>query len=115
MSLHTYKLMIVHPSLPVDESRFYSGDWSQHYPDAQEAIPPNAPEPRGQSVSMSCFVDSDHAGCCVTRRSHTGILIYVQNAPIIWYSKRQNIVESSAFSLEFIAMKTAVEQVEALR
>jgi hypothetical protein len=64
---------------------------------------------------MSCFVDADHAGCHATRRSHTGILIYVQNTPIIWYSKRQNTVESSTFGSEFIAMKTAVEQVEALQ
>jgi hypothetical protein len=101
--------------MPIDESRFHSGDWSNYYPDAQEAIPPNAPEPRGQSVSMSCFIDADHVSCCVTRISHTGILIYVENAPIIWYSKRQNTVESSTFGSEFIAMKTAVEQVEALR
>jgi hypothetical protein len=35
--------------------------------------------------------------------------------PIIWYSKWQNTIESSTFDSEFIAMKTAVEQVEALR
>lgn len=39
----------------------------------------------------------------------------VQSAPVIWYSKRQNTVETSTFGLEFIAMKIAVEQVEALR
>ena len=64
---------------------------------------------------MSCFVDADHAGCRETRRSHTGIIIFVQRMPIIWYSKRQNTVESSTFGSEFVAMKTAVEQVEALR
>jgi hypothetical protein len=93
---------------------FHARDWSQFYPDAQEAIPPNAPELRGQSVTMSCFVDADHASCRVTRRSHTGILIYVQGAPIICYLKRQNTVESSKFRSEFIAMKTVVEQIEAL-
>ena len=51
----------------------------------------------------------------VTRRSQTGILIFVNRAPIIWYSKRQNTVETSTFGSEFIAMKTAVEQIEALR
>jgi hypothetical protein len=64
---------------------------------------------------MTCYVDADHAGCRVTRRSHTGILIFIQKAPIIWYSKRQNTVEASTFGSEFIAMKTAIEQVEALR
>ena len=32
-----------------------------------------------------------------------------------WFSKRQNTVETSTFGSEFIAMKTAVEHVEALR
>ena len=52
------------------------------------------PEPRGQHVVVSCFVDANHAGNVKTRRLHMGILIYVQNAPIIWFSKRQNTVES---------------------
>jgi hypothetical protein len=59
-------------------------------------------------------VDADHAGCRVTRQSHTGITLYVQGAPIMWYSKRQNTMESSTFGSELIAMTTAIEQVEAL-
>ena len=66
-------------------------------------------------VSTHCFVDSDHAGDTVMRRLQTGILIFVNRAPILWYSKRQNTVETSTFGSEFIAMKTAVEQVESLR
>ena len=66
-------------------------------------------------VSTHCFVYSDHAGDKVTRRSQTGILIFVNRAPIVWYSKRQNTVEMSTFGSEFIAMKTAVEQVESLQ
>ena len=34
---------------------------------------------------------------------------------VVWYSKKQNTVESSTFGSEFVAMKTAVEQVEVLR
>ena len=36
-------------------------------------------------------------------------------APIIWYSKRQNIVETSTFGSEFCAMKTAIDMIEGLR
>jgi hypothetical protein len=32
----------------------------------------------------------------------------------MWYSKWQNTVKSSMFGSEFIAMKTAIEQIEAL-
>ena len=51
----------------------------------------------------------------MTRRSQTGILIFVNRAPILWYSKRQNTVETSTFGSKFIVMKTVVEQVESLR
>ena len=64
---------------------------------------------------MYCFVDADHAGNSVTRRSHTGFIIFINGAPIIWYSKRQNTVEASTFGSEFNAMRVALEHVEALR
>ena len=49
------------------------------------------------------------------RRSHSGILIYVNNALINFYSKRQNTAESSSFVSEFLALMIATEMVEALR
>ena len=75
----------------------------------------DAPEPRGKSVEMTAFVDSDHAGDTVTRRSRTGIWLFIQQSPIVWYSKKQNSVETSSFGSEFAAMKTAVEMIEGLR
>ncbi len=63
---------------------------------------------------MTCFVDADHAGCQLTRRSHTGVILCISCAPIIWYSMRQNTLESSTFGSEFIAMKIAVELIEGL-
>ena len=50
----------------------------------------------------------------MTRRSQTGILIFVNKAPIIAFSKRQNTVETSTFGREITALKNAVELVEAL-
>ena len=64
---------------------------------------------------ISCFVDADHAGNLVTRRSHSGIIIFCNRAPIIWYSKRQNTVETSTFGSEFVAARIAVELIESLR
>ena len=113
---HNHASILFDASYPeFDQSRFTECDWSEFYPDAAEPVPPRAPELRGKPVHMTCFVDADHAGCHETRRSHTGIIIYVQKTPIVWYSKRQNTVESSTFGSEFVAMKTAIEQVEGLR
>ena len=65
------------------------------YPNAVEDKSTNAPSPKGKRVQITCFVDAHHGGDQVTRRSITGIIIYVNKAPIIWYSKRQNTVETS--------------------
>ena len=98
-----------------DERRFKACDWSEYHPDAKEVSPPDISVPRGRSVVMSFFVDADHAGCRITRRSHTGIIIFVNRAPILWFSKRQNTVESSTFGSEFVAMRIAIEMKEGLR
>ena len=87
----------------------------EQYPDAGELIPHNAPEPLGKEVDINIFVDADHAWNCVTRRSHSGIIIYCNMSPISWYSKRQTTVETSTFSSEIIALRIATEQVEGLR
>lgn len=84
------------------------------YPDAVDLKPYNMPEPRGNAVDITAWVDADHAGNRVTRRSHTGIIIFVNMAPIVWYSKRQNTVETSTFGSEFIALKICVELIESL-
>ena len=63
---------------------------------------------------MNVFVDANHVGNCVTRISHTGILIYLNLATIFWYSKAQSTVETSTFGSEFVAMRIAVEMIEAL-
>ena len=85
------------------------------YPDAQEDLLHDMPEPRGREIDINVFVDADHAGNKITRRSHTGIILMCNMAPITWYSKRQNTVETSTFGSEFIALRIAVELVEALR
>ena len=66
-------------------------------------------------MKTSAFVDANHAGNVVTRRSHTGIILYVQNAPIMWFSKRQNTVETSTFGSELVALRICKEMIVALR
>jgi len=48
-------------------------------------------------------------------QSQTGIVIFVNKAPIIWYSKWQNTVESSTFGSEFIALCIAMDLIVALQ
>jgi hypothetical protein len=64
---------------------------------------------------MTVFIDADHAGDVVTRRSRTGVLVYLNRAPILWYSKKQNSVETLTFGSELIALKTGIEIIKGLR
>jgi hypothetical protein len=71
LKAHLCSRIILDDTKPhVDETRFPKVDWKEFYPDAQEIVPPNAPEPLGTPITVSCFVDADHAGNKITRRSH---------------------------------------------
>ena len=90
-------------------------EWADFYADAREILPPDQPEPLGKVVQVIMFIDSDHAGDQVTRRSRTGMIIFLNRAPVIWISRRQNTIETSSFGSEFAAMKQGVEVCEGLR
>lgn len=109
--------LVFDPTYPdINLSSFIEGgSWSDFYGDVKETLPPNAPKPRGRDVIIRVYVDSDHAGEELTRRSRTGYIIYVNMAPVLWYSKRQGTIESSVFGAEFVAMKTATEAARGLR
>ena len=111
--------MLFDPSRPqVDTSAFPRQDWTYSTmsdEEMKEVLPPNMPQPRGRGFVIRCFVDADHAGDEITRRSRTGFIVYINNAPVYWYSKRQGSVESSTYQAEFTAMKEAAEYVRSLR
>ena len=66
-------------------------------------------------IYIRCFVDADHAGNLVTRRSGTGFVMMLNNAPVYWYNKKQGSVETSTFGSEFMAIKHAAEYLRSLR
>lgn len=106
------------PRLPnIDYSGFKMNkeEFKIHYRDAEEEMPHSMPKARGPGVSIVAFVDASHAANKKTRRSHTGYVIFINKAPILWYSKRQNTVESSTFSSEFLALRTCIEAITHLR
>ena len=116
LKAHNRSTMVFDDTEPIIEgTRFVKRDWEDYYPEAAEMIPPDMPEPRGEPVVITCFTDADHAGCQATRRSHSGIIIFVNRAPILWYSKRQITVETSVFGSELIALKIGIEMIEGLR
>ena len=71
-------------------------------------------EALGKYVVIKAYVDYNYAGNMENRRSHSVIIIYVNNAPIIWYSKRQNTVKASSFGLDFVYIRIVIGIIEAL-
>jgi Reverse transcriptase (RNA-dependent DNA polymerase) len=108
---------VLDPTYPeINWSEFNDNhDWKRFYGDIHEAIPPNAPPPRGKVVDLRMFVDSDHAGDSKTRRSRSGLFIFLNSALIHSLSKRQPTVETSVFGAEFVAMKTGIEILRGIR
>ena len=109
LKTHHNTEMVFDPSeVSIDHSLFDKQDWTnaQYGVDVKEELPSNAPVPRGQGFTISAYVDSDHAGDMITRRSPTGFLVYCNCALIYWQSKKQGGVETSSFGAEFTAGRT---------
>lgn len=106
------------PGIPnIDYASFKSNaeDFKVHYRDAIKEMPHMMPMPRRVPVCIVGFVDASHGANKVTRRSHSGHVIFVNKAPIMWFSKRQNTVEASTFSSELMAMRTCIKSIVHLR
>ena len=73
------------------------------------------PRPKGKAVRTSSYVDASYKGDKITFRSRTGFILFVNSAPIKWLSRKQRLVEISAFGAEFIAAKECVEALRGLR
>jgi len=58
------------------------------YGNGSKEMPGNAPEPRGLGFTIVAYCDADHAGDLMTRMYRTGFIVYVNNSPIFWISKK---------------------------
>lgn len=114
LNSHDRSKIVFDPSY-VEHETTTRPDWTDFYRDAKPMIPTDCPKPLGKPVQITCFVDADMAGDHVTRRSRTGVLIYLNRSLTVWHSKKQTSIETSTFGAEFSAMKTAVELIEGLR
>jgi hypothetical protein len=86
-------------------------DWSYLvYEGAKEIIPDDTPEPLGRQVKLISYVDANLFHNVATGRSVTGILHMINGTPFDWYSKKQSMVETATYGSEFVAAKTAAEQ-----
>ena len=90
-------------------------NWIEFYPDAEEDIPADMLTPLGEEGRITVYVDADHARDKVTRRSVTGIILLLNNTPLVWISRRQKTVESSTYGSELVAARVAIDLIIEMR
>ena len=91
-------------------------DWMHTvYGDVRENIPTDIPEPAGNNIILTTYVDANLYHDYITGRSVTGIIHIVNQTPIDWYSKRQATVETATYGSEFVAARIATDQIIDLR
>jgi hypothetical protein len=91
-------------------------DWARTvYGNVEEVVPDDVPIPRGKRVVPTAYVDANLYHDLITGRSVTGVLHFVNQTPVHWFTKKQATVETATYGSEFVAAKQAVEQIMAMR
>ena len=91
-------------------------DWNYSvYGKVSELIPKDAPSPLGKEVVLSTYVDANLLHNLTSGKAATGVLHFMNQTPIDWYSKKQGTVETATYGAEFVAARIAVDQIVDLR
>jgi hypothetical protein len=111
--IYGYLLKMKHASIRVrtDEPDYSDlpdnvHDWTYSvYGKVEEVLPVDAPEPLGNHVTLTHYVDANLMHNIATGSSVTWILHLVNKTPIEWYSKKQATVETATYGSEFVAAR----------
>ena len=86
-------------------------DWTYSvYGEGAELIPHEMPPAIGNQVTLIHYVDANLYHDVLSGKAVTGILHFVNQTPIDWFSKKQSTVETATYGSEFVAARTCVEQ-----
>lgn len=82
-SKHNAKLFL-DPTVPnIDKIQFCRQEWGHTtYAGMKEQLTPEMKKPRGFGFIISVYVEFDHARDSMTRRSRTGFIVFLNNAPV---------------------------------
>ena len=91
-------------------------DWTYSvYGDVHEILLDDMPEQFGEAVTTTTTMDANLNHCLATGKSLAGCLHFVNKTPVDWYSKKQATLDTATYGSEFVAAKTATEQVMDIR
>ena len=91
-------------------------DWTRSvYSGACEQIPHDIPKPLGKHVQTTRYVDANLHHDLATGKAVTAVLHFLNQTPIDAYTKRQSTVKTATYGSEFVAARTAVDQIIDIR
>ena len=91
-------------------------DWTRSvYSGACEQIPHDIPKPLGKHVQTTHYVVVNLHHDLATGKTVTAVLHFLNQTPIDAYTKRQSTVETATYGSEFVAARTAVDQIIDIR
>ena len=91
-------------------------DWTRSvYSGDCEQIPHDIPKPLGKHVQTTHYVDANLHHDLATGKAVTAALHFLNQTPIDAYTKRQSTVETATYGSEFVAARTAVDQIIDIR
>ena len=95
---------------------FDCSEWKQIYGDnLVEDLPADMPKPKMKPVDITIYFDASFGSDMLTRRSVTGIVVFLNSTPVKWFCKKQNTVETSTYGSELVAGRLACEMAIAFR
>ena len=87
-------------------------DWSSTVSNkVTEELSKDAVKPLGKPEITTTFLDVNLWHGAITSRSITATLHFVNTTTTNWYSKRQATIENATYGSEFVATRTATEQI----
>lgn len=60
---------------------------------------------------LVAYSDADYGSCLDTRKSVSGVILTLNNGPIIWFSRKQGVVATSTTNAEYIAAYDATREI----
>jgi len=70
---------------------------------------------KDSAFMLEGFSDSDFAGCHDKRKSTTGLVLLLNNSPVVWKSARQTLLATSTCEAEYISASTCAKEIKWVR
>jgi hypothetical protein len=81
----------------------------------EEELPDSMPTPRGKPFRTTKYEDASRMHCLATGRLMSIIIHLVNQTPVQWVCRKQNVVETATYGSELMSARQATEQVMDLR